>query len=869
MVKICKQSYPKHSDEKYQSHFQLFPFPLSDFQKYAIEAIVEEQHILITAHTGSGKTLPAEFAIQHFTSLKKKIIYTSPIKALSNQKFYEFTNKYPGISFGILTGDIKFNPEADVIIMTTEILLNNLTNINNINNQNIVSSTSSSPESSSKSLIATQGSLDFQIDIQNDLGCVIFDEVHYINDLDRGKVWEECILTLPLHIQMVMLSATIDKPEIFAKWIEDREGMGSPLNLNNKPKKQVYLASTNIRQVPLTHYSFITCNSSIFKILKDKTKEEEIKQWTNKLQVIQTSGGKFQEEAWQKNKKMLQLFKSKNIYVKRQHVINQVSKYMVENEMLPALFFVFSRRSLEQMAQEVTTVLLEDDSKVPYIVRRECEQIIRKLPNYEEYLSLPEYNQMVSLLEKGIGIHHAGVIPIFREMVELLYAKGYIKILFATETFAVGINMPTKTTIFTDITKFDGSSPRILLSHEYTQMAGRAGRRGIDTVGNVIHLPNLFHNMEVSDHRIMMNGIPQSLISKFKITYSLLFNLISQGKNSLSDFGRFVKQSMVQNEILNESAEYYYKMSNITNEMDKLNLSINNMGIPLYIVQEYIDLQYQLPHTTNKKRKEISTQIENIQNKFKNLGYGRDMVSKYNQLRKELKEIEDNIGNNEKYIDNNIKITLNFLSTYNFIEKIDTIDTSDIRYKLSLRGIIASCMKEVPSLVFTEMILSNNTLESFTKLSSKQIVGIFSCFTNVSVNDDYKYFVPYTNDNQVKSNLTRMKIWIERYQKEELNWNITSSTEEDYKIHYDLIDYVMDWCDATDIIQCKHILQKMEKEKEIFLGEFVKALLKINNICVEMEKISELINNIELLHAIKQIPALTLKFVVTNQSLYV
>jgi superfamily II RNA helicase len=154
-------------------------------------------------------------------------------------------------------------------------------------------------------------------------------------------------------------------------------------------------------------------------------------------------------------------------------VLNKVTEYLVQNEMLPALCFVLSRKQLEICAKEVTTNLLEFDSKVPYIIDRECEQIIRsKLSNYEEYLHLPEYVNMVSLLRKGIAIHHGGVLPVLKEIVELLYAKGYIKLLFATETFSIGVNMPTKCVLFTDVNKFDGSNIRTLYGHEYSQMSG-------------------------------------------------------------------------------------------------------------------------------------------------------------------------------------------------------------------------------------------------------------------------------------------------------------------------------------------------------------------------------------------------------------
>ena len=220
--------------------------------------------------------------------------------------------------------------------------------------------------------------------------------------------------------------------------------------------------------------------------------------------------------------------------------------------MLPAIAFVFSRKMVEQCASEITVPLLEDDSKIPYNVANECEQIVRKLPNFKEYLELPEYNTLVKLLEKGIGIHHSGMIPILREIVEIMISKNYIKLLFATESFAIGLDCPIKTAIFSSVTKFDGRSHRTLLSHEYTQMAGRAGRRGIDKVGHVVHCNNLFDLPFQNDYELMLNGNPQSLISKFRISYGLVFNLIKNGKFTIGEFSDFIHHSMISSELRDE-----------------------------------------------------------------------------------------------------------------------------------------------------------------------------------------------------------------------------------------------------------------------------------------------------------------------------
>ncbi len=829
MVKVCSDTFSRQQEDRYSEHFEKYPFPLSSFQKYAIEAIVEGHHILVTAHTGSGKTLPAEFAIEHFVSQGKKVIYTSPIKALSNQKFYEFTKKFPGISFGVITGDIKCNPEADVLIMTTEILLNKLYQTNG----------------------KTTANMSFDMDIEKELACVIFDEVHYINDADRGKVWEQSIMMLPLNIQMVMLSATIDQPEKFALWCETRGSQTTSLSSN----KKVYLTTTYERVVPLTHYSFITTNNGIFKAIKDKDLEKQIKDSTNTLFTIQNSKGVFDEVHYHKMKKMLDLFANKEVFVKRAHVLNQVCKHMVENDMLPALCFVLSRKQLEACAREITQPLLEFDSKVGYIVRRECEQIMRKLPNYQEYLELPEYLNMVSLLEKGIAIHHAGVMPVLREMVELLYAKGYIKLLFATETFAVGINMPTKTTLFTSLEKFDGNGMRMLYSHEYTQMAGRAGRRGLDKIGNVIHLNNLFKNMNLLEYKQMMCGKPQTLVSKFKISYNLILNLIDVGDKN---FAEFAKRSMIQSDIDAELGKIYYKMADLQNEIDKSRDSMNYLKTPKYVLEEYIDLSLKRPTSTNKKRKDIEKRMQDIRTEYFSLDNDLVYAQKYISREKELVELDAQFKDTEQFLNKNV------LTIFDFLKETDFVKTDEEgQISLTFKGSLASHLREVHCLAFAN-ILEQKSLED---LDPRQLVAVFSCFANVTTSDEKRSFAPYCEDKKVQNMMLELKKMYESYMKIEDDQNVNTGT--DYNMQFDLMTYVMEWCDAENVTECKLVLQKMEKEKEIFLGEFVKALLKINNISSEMEKICETMGSVAFLSKLREIPNLTLKFVATNQSLYV
>jgi superfamily II RNA helicase len=855
MVKICDtNNYPSENEEKYKEHFEKFKYPLHIFQKWAIEAIVEGQHVLVTAPTGSGKSLPAEFSVEYFSSIKKKVIYCSPIKSLSNQKFYDFSQKYPHVSVGIITGDIRCNPDATVIIMTTEILLNKLYQLK------------------SGSKIGTNS---FEMDIENELGCVIFDEIHMINDPGRGHVWENSIMMLPRHVQMVGLSATLDNPEKFASWLETR-GSNENENLN----KVVYLTKKFNRAVPLTHYSFITATNGINKHVKDKALQAEIKRLTDTTYVIQDSQGNFNELNYRNMDKMLNLFNANDIRIKRQHVLNKVSEFMVEKEMLPAICYVFSRKQLEVCAHEITANLLEFDSKIPYTIDYECEQIIRKLPNYKEYLQLPEYLDMVTLLRKGVAMHHSGLMPVLKEIVEILFSKGYIKLLFATESVAIGLNLPVKTCVFTDIYKHDGSMMRVLQAHEYTQAAGRAGRLGLDTVGHVIHLNNLFRDTSAMVYKTMMNGKPQTLSSKFKISYNLLLNLIDIGDTNLVGFA---KKSMVIDDLNREICHTSTEIEKCSQEVDRLNSCIETMRTPKDVVEQYNKLQSNKENYANKKRKEMEKDIQKIKDEYKYIDQDMVTLQKISQKNNQLGELIRQRKGLTNYLDNDVNKVLHVLTRDGFLnsnvvnedksedsigldlldEEIINDDTFVSKLQLSLKGKMATQLREVHCLVFARLLEDDTIIN----LSVIQLIALFSCFTNISVQEGVQDFTPQTDDTVLKQVICSISKLYSEYEERETMLHI--NTGSDYTLHYDLLNYVEDWTECECIEDCRAVLSRLGEEKEIFLGEFVKALLKINNISCEMEQIAEQMGNMEFLSKLKKIPELTLKYVVTNQSLYV
>jgi superfamily II RNA helicase len=761
--------------------------------------------------------------------------------------------------------------------MTTEILLNKLYQLKCGKTEILLN------KDKSGGTLIKNPSTSFDMDIEYELGCVIFDEIHMINDPSRGHVWENSIMMLPKHIQIVGLSATLDTPEKFASWLETRG------EKETTGEKVVYLTKKLVRAVPLTHYSFITA-TGVGKVFKDKATQEEIKRNIDKPFVIQDANGTFNDQGYSTMSKMLKHFDDNGIRVKRQQVLNKVAEYLTEKEMLPAICYVFSRKQLEICAHEVTTNLLEFDSKVSYTIDRECEQIIRKLPNFKEYMNLPEYLNLMSLLRKGIAIHHSGMTPIFKEMVEILFAKGFIKMLFATESVAIGLNLPVKTCIFTDIYKHDGSGIRILQGHEYQQSSGRSGRLGLDSVGHVIHLNNLFRDTNIVAYKTMMNGKPQTLKSKFKISYNLLLNLIDIGDTNLVGFA---KKSMVTDDLASKAQGIKLEIEKCQKEIDRLNLSFSTMRTPRDIVEKYLDLQTKKDNYANKKRKEFEKEMQKIKDEFKYIEQDNATIQKYNEKVAELTQLTKQYDALNNCINDDVENVLHLLREEGFLvtltsttkvsevavdasicdDKIESTIVSETivsetnieKECLTLKGKIASCLREVHCLIFADL-LESKRLQQFDVY---ELIALFSCFTNVSVPEalmDYKL-----SDNDEFANIKKFITEVFNIYEDKKEFDIQQriDTGVDYSMHFDLIDYVIEWTHCTNEPECKQLLDKIGFEKEIFLGEFVKALLKINNISSEMERIAELTGDVEFLHKLKQIPELTLKFVATNQSLYV
>lgn len=495
-----------------------WPFELDIFQKEAVYHLESGDSVFVAAHTSAGKTVVAEYAIALASKHMTKAIYTSPIKALSNQKFRDFKTVFDDV--GILTGDVQINPEASCLIMTTEILRSML----------------------------YRGA-----DLIRDVEFVIFDEVHYVNDIERGVVWEEVIIMLPDHVTLILLSATVPNTYEFASWV------------GRTKKKNIYVISTAKRPVPLEHY--LWAGKEMYKIV-DSEKRFSERGWKAANDVLSgldkvkeqkateaahtpsrggpgqrggrggpqprggpgQRGGSSQRGRGQPTSRgqgniartgrgggRTTAAQDRNIWV---HLVQHLRK---EN-LLPACIFVFSKKRCEENADSLSNqdfCTASEKSAIHMIIEK---SIARLKPDDR---LLPQIRRLREMLGRGVAVHHGGLLPIVKEIVEILFAKTLVKVLFATETFAMGLNLPTRTVVFSGYRKHDGREFRNLLPGEYTQMAGRAGRRGLDTVGTVIIVtPGKNEAPPAAELRAMITGPATKLRSQFRLHYNMILNLM-------------------------------------------------------------------------------------------------------------------------------------------------------------------------------------------------------------------------------------------------------------------------------------------------------------------------------------------------------
>ena len=472
-----------------------FSFSLDGFQLEAIDAIEAGHSVLVAAPTGSGKTVIAEYAIERSLDLGGKTFYTTPLKALSNQKFSDLVAKHGADRVGLLTGDNTINSEAPVVVMTTEVLRNMLYE---------------------------------RSDTLQGLMSVVMDEVHYLQDPYRGAVWEEVLIHLPPSVGMVCLSATISNAEEFGEWIGTLRGETRVVIEERRPVplEHHYLVGRRLHPMHIEQDGVLLPNPYVVSLDQNELKSKT---------YYRRGSGTAQHQQSSRPREG-----HRRVYVPRREEVVEV---LAEAGMLPAIYFVFSRAGCDRSVGWLR------ESGVALTTRGEAERIrdiaqARAAWMDENDLITLGFYEFLEGLTAGVAAHHAGMLPMFKETVEELFEAGLVKVLFATETLSLGINMPAKTVVIEDLWKFQGERHEILTPGEYTQLTGRAGRRGIDELGHAV----VVYQRQVPFERVAGLAATRTynLSSSFRPSYNMAVNLVrnytpEQAHELLnSSFGQFL-----------------------------------------------------------------------------------------------------------------------------------------------------------------------------------------------------------------------------------------------------------------------------------------------------------------------------------------
>lgn len=553
-----------------------FNFELDDFQKEAINYIEEGKSVVVCAPTGAGKTCIAEAAIQLAIQNNNRIFYTTPLKALSNQKYHDFSKKYGIENTGLLTGDTSINRDAKIVVMTTEVFRNMLYG-------------------------TTFGSVK---DNLKDVKYVVLDEVHYMNDESRGTVWEESIIYCPTNIQIIALSATVQNSSQLTDWI----------NTVHSETKHVF---TDFRPVPLRFYYY------------DSSKPHTI------LPLMTPTG------ALNSKIKPESRYKYFNAKTQPKNPMADIVEVLHQKDMLPCIYFTFSRRKCDENALQC--------KKLELLTKEESIEIEKYI---DEYLKDNMYlfnSPQLELIKKGVAPHHAGLLPGLKNLIERLFQKGLVKVVFATETLAAGINMPARTTIISSISKRTDDGHRLLTANEFLQMSGRAGRRGMDEIGYVVIVGTPFQTPDEVYNLATSSSNP--LESKFEPCYSMVLNLLQRFSLDeakeliLKTFGYFSSSDRLL-PLINELKRYEENISEMKKFRCHNNLTSDDLVEfikykNLYIEYRTILKTLKKQNKNGKNQKEIAqfaAKTKEILHKFQSFGCNDCKV--YKKHRKDLELIQ-------------------------------------------------------------------------------------------------------------------------------------------------------------------------------------------------------------------------------------
>lgn len=538
---VCPPNYQPSTKKMPKVPAKQYPFELDTFQQQSVLYLERQESVLVSAHTSAGKTVVAEYAIAMAKRDGQRVVYTSPLKALSNQKYRELKEEFSDV--GLMTGDTVINPNASCLVMTTEVL---------------------------RSMLYKGG------EVTREVGWVIYDEIHYMRDKERGVVWEESIVLLPDTVKYVFLSATIPNAREFSEWV---------CKVHNIPCHIVY---TDFRPTPLEHYIYPSGGEGIFLIV-DRTSTFKEENFLKAISIANEKGAEVAQArtAARKASEMAGGDGSQAKLAQNTDVF-KIIKMIVDRNYDPVIVFAFNKGECESFANALHKVDLCDEN--------EKDMIDAIYWNAMDALSesdkkLPQVASMPNLLRRGLGVHHSGLLPILKEVIEILFQEGLIKVLFATETMSVGLNMPARTCVFASPRKFDGNGFRWITSGEYTQMSGRAGRRGKDDRGLVVLMVD--EKMDAPTAKDMLRGRSDPLDSAFHVSYATLLNLMRVEGAEPEDM---IMNSFAQFQSMRRVPQLEAKVALLEKKRDEIEIDNEEQ------VNEYVKLRDGLDALTIERR---------------------------------------------------------------------------------------------------------------------------------------------------------------------------------------------------------------------------------------------------------------------------
>lgn len=668
-----------------------FPFELDDFQKEACKCIENKESVVVCAPTGAGKTVIAEFAIQCALKNDERIFYTTPLKALSNQKFNDFSQKYGTDKVGLLTGDSSFNRNAQIVVMTTEVFRNMLycTNFGSIS------------------------------DNMQKVRYVVLDEVHYMNDEQRGTVWEESIIYCPTDVQIIALSATVANADKLTEWIN---------TVHSKTK----LINTDFRPVPLRYYYFDSSQP-------------------NTILPLLSPGGLLNKKIRPEKKEFRRGPRGR---AQQKSHVKDVVRNLYEKDMLPAIYFTFSRKKCDEQMEKCASLCL--------VTKQEQEEIKRII---DEYIAENPYlykNKHIEFLLQGVASHHAGLLPSWKVLVEKLFQKGLIKVVFATETLAAGINMPARSTVISSISKRTDDGHRMLTASEFLQMSGRAGRRGMDEVGYVTIVGTPFQSPQEVADLVLSDANP--LESRFAPSYSMVLNLLQRftldeaKELILKSFGYFssnsrliglTTQQKLNNEKIKEVSEFrcWCKLTNKDlQEYNKVrNIYVQNRQIAKTIRKQEKGKHRPLPPEAIAFEQTVKEQLNKMHSfncdtckLYKKHMKSLDLLERY---QKRGEQLAKEIDNQRDIFWNKFLSHRNVLSIYGYLQ--DDFPTD--------KGKTASQIRSENELFLAEIIFSG----VLDNLTPAELASVICAITTEDMRADMYSQLPLSQ--KVRKTLNKIK----------------------------------------------------------------------------------------------------------------